>query len=50
VRDLQSSVVLDTIKRTTRIPLGHLQLDRAADSFAVTSLDRLHRTVAGETR
>jgi DNA-binding Lrp family transcriptional regulator len=25
VRDLQSSVVLDTIKRTTRIPLGHLQ-------------------------
>jgi Lrp/AsnC family leucine-responsive transcriptional regulator len=25
VRDMQSSVVLDTIKRTTRIPLGHLQ-------------------------
>jgi Lrp/AsnC family leucine-responsive transcriptional regulator len=24
VRDMQSSVVLDTIKRTTRIPLGHL--------------------------
>jgi Lrp/AsnC family transcriptional regulator, leucine-responsive regulatory protein len=25
VRDLQSSVVLQTIKRTARIPLGHLQ-------------------------
>jgi Lrp/AsnC family leucine-responsive transcriptional regulator len=25
VRDLQSSVVLATVKRTTRIPLGHLQ-------------------------
>jgi len=25
VRDLQSSVVLETIKRTVRIPLGHLQ-------------------------
>src|SRR5277367_6520663 len=25
VRDMQSSVVLDTIKRTARIPLGHLQ-------------------------
>jgi Lrp/AsnC family transcriptional regulator, leucine-responsive regulatory protein len=25
VRDMQSSVVLDTIKRTNRIPLGHLQ-------------------------
>jgi Lrp/AsnC family leucine-responsive transcriptional regulator len=25
VRDLQSSVVLDTVKRSTRIPLGHLQ-------------------------
>ena len=25
VRDMQSSVVLATIKRTTRIPLGHLQ-------------------------
>jgi Lrp/AsnC family transcriptional regulator, leucine-responsive regulatory protein len=25
VRDMQSSVVLDTIKRSARIPLGHLQ-------------------------
>jgi DNA-binding Lrp family transcriptional regulator len=25
VRDLQSSVVLQTIKRTARIPLAHLQ-------------------------
>jgi hypothetical protein len=25
VRDLQSSVVLETIKRTVRIPLAHLQ-------------------------
>jgi Lrp/AsnC family transcriptional regulator, leucine-responsive regulatory protein len=25
VRDMQSSVVLDTIKRSVRIPLGHLQ-------------------------
>jgi Lrp/AsnC family leucine-responsive transcriptional regulator len=26
VRDMQSSVVLATIKRSTRIPLGHLQV------------------------
>jgi len=26
VRDMQSSVVLATVKRTTRIPLGHLQV------------------------
>ena len=26
VRDLQSSVVLATVKRTSRIPLGHLQI------------------------
>ena len=26
VRDMQSSVVLQTIKRTARIPLGHLQI------------------------
>jgi hypothetical protein len=25
VRDMQSSVVLDTIKRTVRIPLGHIE-------------------------
>ena len=26
VRDMQSSVVLATVKRTARIPLGHLQV------------------------
>ena len=26
VRDMQSSVVLATVKRSTRIPLGHLQV------------------------
>src|SRR6202021_2114798 len=40
VRDLQSSVVLETIKRTVRIPLAHLQTSPVADEASERRLWR----------